>query len=63
MKLIHVEKVKTYLGATDRSYVNGVYMGAVSTRARALQGVKEAFESWDFKTMRRKRPPRSSSSS
>jgi len=35
--VIHVEKVKTYLGTTYRFYVNGVYIDA-STRAARRQG-------------------------
>lgn len=58
-KLIRVEKVETYLGTTYRFYVHSVYMGATPTRAQALEAAKEALGSWDFKTMKRKRPQRS----
>jgi hypothetical protein len=40
-----------------RFYVRGRYFGAAATRAKALAAAKEAPEGWDFKTMRRKRPP------
>jgi hypothetical protein len=36
-----------------------MYFGAAATRARALAAAKEALESWDFKTMKRKQPTRS----
>jgi len=36
-KLIKIEKVETYLGTTYRFYVHGMYMGAASTRAKALE--------------------------
>jgi hypothetical protein len=62
-KPIKVEKLQTWMGTTYRLYVHGVYMGAAPTRARALQAAKKALEQWDFKTMKRKRLPRSSSSS
>ena len=55
-KLIKNRKVETYLGTTYRFYVRGMYFGAAATRARALAAAKEALESWDFKTMKRKRP-------
>jgi hypothetical protein len=45
------------MGTTYRLYVHGVYMGAASTRAGALQAAKKALEQWDFKTMKRKRRP------
>ena len=35
-----------------------IYWRAASTRAKAPQAGKEALESWDFKTMKRKRLPR-----
>jgi hypothetical protein len=35
-------------------------MGAAATRAKALEAGKDALESWDFKTMKRKWQPRSS---
>jgi hypothetical protein len=38
-----------------RFYVRGMYFGAAPTRARALAAAKKALESWDFKTMKRKR--------
>jgi hypothetical protein len=56
MKPIKVEKLQTWMGATYRFYVHGVYVGAASTRAKALQAAKDALERWDFKTMERKRP-------
>jgi len=57
-KLVKVEKLKTYLGPTYRFYIRGVYMGAAPTRGKALQAARRALERWDFKTMKRKRPPR-----
>jgi hypothetical protein len=51
-KPIKVEKLQTWMGTTYRVYVHGVYWGAASTRAKALQ---DALERWDFKTMKRKR--------
>jgi hypothetical protein len=57
-KLIHVEKVETWMGTTYRFYVRGVYFGVAATRAKLLEAAKEALESWDFKTMKRKRPPK-----
>jgi hypothetical protein len=57
-KLIKIEKVETYLGTTYRFYVHGMYMGAASTRAKALEAAKQALQEWDFKTMKRKRPSR-----
>jgi hypothetical protein len=33
-------------------------MGEAATRAKALKAGKDALESWDFKTMKRKRLPR-----
>jgi hypothetical protein len=56
-KPIKVEKLQTWMGTTYRVYVHGVYSGAASTRAKALQAGKDALESWDFKSMKRKRPP------
>jgi len=55
-KPIKVEKLQTWMGTTYRLYVHGVYMGAASTRAKALEAGKKALERWDFKTMKRKRP-------
>ena len=49
----------SFEGTTYRFYVRGRYFGVAVTRARALAAAKEALESWDFKTMTRKRPPRS----
>jgi hypothetical protein len=57
-KLIDVKRLETYLGTTYRFYVRGMYFGAAPTRAKALEAAKEALESWDFKTMKRKRTPR-----
>jgi hypothetical protein len=57
-RVIKVEKVETYLGTTYRFYVHGVYMGAAPTRARAIDAAKKALETWDFKTMKRKRRPK-----
>jgi hypothetical protein len=54
-KLIKVEKLQTWMGTTYRVYVHGVYWGAASTRAKALQAAKDALERWDFKTTKRKR--------
>jgi hypothetical protein len=39
-------------------YVHGIYFGAAPTKAEALQAAKAALERWDFKTMKRIRPPR-----
>ena len=36
----------------------GAYSITASTRAKALQAGKDALESWDFETMRRKERPR-----
>jgi hypothetical protein len=59
-KLIKVEKLQTWMGTTYRVYVHGVYWGVASTRAKALQAGQHALARWDFKTMKRKRPLRSS---
>jgi hypothetical protein len=58
-KRIKVERLQTWMGTTYRVYVYGVYWGAASTRAKALQAAQDALERWDFKTMKRKRPPKS----
>ena len=60
-KPIKVEKLQTWMGTTYRVYVNGIYFGAASTRAKALEAGKKALERWDFdgKTIKRKRPQRS----
>jgi hypothetical protein len=55
MKPIKVEKLQTWMGTTYRVNVHGVYWGAASTQAKALQAGQKALESWDFKTMRRDR--------
>jgi hypothetical protein len=57
-KPIKVQKLQTWMGATYRVYVHGVYWGAASTRANALQAGKKALETWDFKTMKRKKARR-----
>jgi hypothetical protein len=54
-KPIKVEKLQTWMGTTYRFYVRGIYWGAASTRANALQAAERALEQWDFKTMKRKR--------
>ena len=54
-----MERLQTWMGTTYRVYVYGVYWGAASTRAKALQAAQDALERWDFKTMKRKRPPKS----
>ena len=59
-KPIKVEKLQTWMGTTHRVYVHGVYWGAAPTRAKALQAGQHALEHWDIKTMKRKRPSRSS---
>jgi hypothetical protein len=52
---IKIETVNTYLGKTYRVDVHGMYWGAAATRAKAIAAGKRALETWDFKTMRRKR--------
>ena len=54
-KPIKIEKLQTWMGATYRVYVHGVYWGAASTRAKALEAGKKVLEQWDFKTMKSKR--------
>ena len=58
MKPIKVEKLHTWMGATYRVYVHGVYWGAAPTRAKALAAGRKALDRWDFKTMTVKRPRR-----
>jgi hypothetical protein len=53
-KPIKIEKLQTWMGTTYRVYVQGVYWGAASRRAKALQAAQDALERWDFKTMKRK---------
>jgi hypothetical protein len=53
-KLIEVKKVETYIGTVYRFYVRGIYFGAASTRAKAMEVGKRALDTWDFKPLRRK---------
>lgn len=57
-KVIEIKKVNTYIGTVYRLYVRGIYFGTASTRARAMEAAKRVLETWDFKTMRRKRTGR-----
>jgi hypothetical protein len=60
-KQIKIEKLQTWMGTTYRVYVRGVYWGAAPTRAKAVKAGRDALERWDFRTMKWKRPARSSS--
>jgi hypothetical protein len=52
---IKTEVVNTYLGKIYRVYVHGNYWRTAATRAKAIAAGKRALETWDFKTVRRKR--------
>ena len=57
-KVIEIKKVEIYIGTVYRFYVRGIYFGAASTRASAMEAGKRVLETWDFKTMRWKRARR-----